>query len=172
MADYPFKKGDFVVYGGNGVCKIEEVGELTFGSLTQCYYTLRPIADQSSLTYVPCDNEILTARLRFVLSKDKIEALLKDDLNNTVTWDNDRKTRLATFRDVLVSGDPSALLSMIRCIYLKRMEFEKINRKLSLSDSETLRSAIFSIESEFSFSLGIEKSEVAEYIRSRLEKTE
>jgi len=168
MAEYRFNKGDFVVYGSSGVCKIEEIGDITFGKLTQCYYTLRPIADQSSLTYVPCDNEALTAKLRFVLSKEEIEEILQLHLDSSVSWDNDRKVRLALFRDILAGGDPAALLALIRCIMLKRIELEADNRKLSLSDSETLRAAMFSINSEFAFALGIERHEVEDYIRSHL----
>lgn len=168
MTEYPFKKGDFVVYGASGVCQIEEVGELSFGAPAQCYYTLRPTSDQSSLTYVPCDNEMLTAKLRFVLSKEKVEETLRSHLDNAITWDNDRKTRLAKFHDILSKGDPTALLSLIRCIMLKQKELEKGNHRLSLSDAETLRGAMFSINSEFSFSLGIPKHSVAEYIRTHL----
>ncbi|MBE6662191.1 MAG: hypothetical protein E7606_02785 [Ruminococcaceae bacterium] len=172
MADYRFKKGDFVVYGTSGVCQIEEVGELTFGALTNCYYTLRPTSDLSSLTYVPCDNETLTAKLRPLLTPKEIETLLGTPLDCEILFDNDRKVRLAAFREILSNGDPVALLAMIRCILLKQRDFEKVNRGLSLSDNDILRTAIFIINSEFSFVLGIPKESVADYIRSKLSPDE
>ncbi len=168
MTDHRFKKGDFVVYGTSGVCQIAEVGELSFGTITNCYYTLCPTSDPSSLTYVPCDNETLTAKLRPVLSCEEIEKLLSAPLDCEILFDNDRKVRLAAFREILSNGQPTALLSMIRCILQKQRDFEKINRSLSLSDSDILRAAIFIINSEFSFALGIPKESVADYIRSKL----
>ena len=166
MSDHRFQKGDFVVYGTSGVCEVEAVGELSFGTITNCYYTLRPISNTSSLTYVPCDNEALIAKLRPLLTREEIEALLSAPLEHAVLFDNDRKVRLAAFREILSVGEPKTLLAMIRCLLLKQREFDKINRNLSLSDSEILRSAIFIIDSEFAFVLGIPKETVADYIRT------
>ncbi len=168
MAKYPFKKGDYVVYGIGGVCQIEEVGDLSFGASTGCYYTLRPITDQSSLIFVPCDNETLAAKIRFLLTKDAIEQAIQAHLASPIAWENDRKLRLGVFRDILAKGDPTELLSLIRCILLKKKELEESNRKLSLSDGEMLQGALRSIHSEFSFSLGIPAQDVREYILSRL----
>lgn len=168
MAKYPFKKGDYVVYGIGGVCQIEEVGDLSFGASTGCYYTLRPITDQSSLIFVPCDNEALASKIRYLLPKESIDRVLKAHLSSPIAWENDRKLRLALFHDILAKAEPIELLSMVRCLLLKRIEFEQSNRKLSLSDSETLQKAMHSIQSEFSFSLGISVNEVQTYIRSQL----
>lgn len=169
MSDYPFKKNDHVVYGSGGVCLVEDVGSLRFGSLTQDYYTLRPIEETGSVIYVPCGNQELTAKLRFVLTEEQIKNTLRAHLSSPMEWQNDRKLRSAQFRAVLSSGDPIALLSMIRCLLLKKIEFEKNNRKLSLSDMEILTNASYAISTEIAFSLGISKAEVTEYIRRILD---
>ena len=54
---------------------------------------------------------------------------------------------------------------MIRCIYLKGLEFAENNKKLSASDKDILQNAERFIQNEFSFSLGITTEEVAPYIR-------
>ena len=168
MTNRLFQKGDRVVYGTSGIYQIEEIGPIDFGAPDQPYYTLRPLSDKGSLTFVPCNNETLTARLRYLMTREEIETVLKEHLSTPMTWDSDRKTRLVTFRDILTEGRPPELLSLIRCLLLQKKTLEHSGRRLSLSDSETLQIALHSIHSEFSLSLGIPPGGVPDYILSQL----
>lgn len=170
MEKLGFKKGEYVVYGLNGICLVEDVCDFSFSADVpkKPYLILKPKTDPRSLIYLPCDNEELVGRLRSVYSKEKIEGLLQDREHQPADWHEDRKERVLTFRGVLAKNDPVELLAMIRCIYLKDREFTRSNKKLSASDRDILKNAERFIENEFSFSLGITAEEVAPYIRQIL----
>ncbi len=170
MAERNYQKGEYVVYGSSGVCLIEEIGDFSFsnGEPLRCYFTLRPISDPGSVIYLPRDNDILFSRLRPVLTKEEIREILTSHLKRPVEWDDNRKQRSASFRDMLAKGDLGELLSMIRCICLKTRELTANKRKLSTADQEALQGAKRIVRGEFSFSLGIRPDEVTDYIRSVL----
>lgn len=167
MEKLGFKKGEYVVYGANGICLVEDVCDFSFSADVpkKPYFILKPRNDPNSLIYLPCDNGELLGRLRSIFSKEKIEALLGEQNCGAADWQEDRKQRVLTFRGVLAKSDPLELLAMIRCIHLKDREFAENNKKLSASDKDILQNAERFIENEFSFSLGITAEEVAPYIR-------
>ena len=167
MKKCTFKKGEYVVYGSNGICLVEDVCDFSFSAdiPKKPYFILKPKNDPNSLIYIPCDNEELVGRLRSIFSKEQIEALLHKHACEPADWQEDRKQRVLTFRSVLAKSDPMELLAMIRCIYLKGLEFAENNKKLSASDKDILQNAERFIQNEFSFSLGITTEEVAPYIR-------
>ncbi len=170
MAEQNYQKGDYVVYGTSGVCLVEELGPISFGSgiPVKDYYTLRPNTDKSSVIFVPLDNELLLSKMRHITPKKRLEELLVSHLENPLDWDNDRKARANTFRDTLASGELSALLSLIRCIYVRMQELERSGKRLSTSDHDYLQAALRMIREEFAFSLEIAPGEVEEYIKTRL----
>lgn len=167
MEKLGFKKGEYVVYGSNGICLIEDVCDFSFSADVpkKPYFILKPKHDPHSLIYIPCDNKELLGRVRSVFSKEKIEALVRERSCEPADWHEDRKERVLTFRNVLTKNDPLELLAMIRCIHLKDREFAESNKKLSASDKDILQNAERFIENEFSFSLGITTEEVVPYIR-------
>ena len=161
------KKGEYVVYGSNGICLVEDVCDFSFSAdiPKKPYFILKPKNDPHSLIYIPCDNEILVARLRSVFPKEQIEALIQERRCDSADWYEDRKERVLTYRNILAKSDPVELLAMIRCIHLKDREFAQSNKKLSASDKDILQSAERFIENEFSFSLGVTTDEVVPYIK-------
>ncbi len=167
MEKLVFKKDDYIVYGRDGICLVEDVCDFSFSEdiPKKPYFILKPKNDPNSLIYIPCDNEELVARLRPVLSKENIETLLREHGGESTDWQDDRKQRVLTFRGILAKSDPLELLGMIRCIYRKSEEFAGTNKKLSASDKDILQNAERYIQNEFSFSLGITPDEVAPYIR-------
>ena len=52
-----FRKGDLVVSGKNGVCKIVDVGEVDFlwAEKGRYYFILQPVYSPASKTYIPVD---------------------------------------------------------------------------------------------------------------------
>lgn len=172
MAEQTYPKGDYVVYGTSGVCLVEEAGPISFGngSPVKDYYTLRPNTDKGSVIFVPFDNEALVSRIRPVTSKEDLEKLLISHLTSPMEWDHDRKARMACFREILSEGDLSALLSLIRCIYIQMNTLGECGKRLSNSDHDFLQTALHMIRGEFAFSLEIEPEKVEDYIRARLGK--
>ncbi len=164
-----FEKNALVVYGKTGVCRVADKRMMSFGGAEVEYYVLHPYRDPSSSVYVPCDNEQLTARLRALLTKGEIDALLRGVQCNEVVWVEDKNERATLFRAILSEGDRSRLICMVRCLLSEQHARAASGKRLSSADEAILKDCVRLIEEEFSVALGIASEEVGAYIRSALE---
>ena len=164
-------KGQYVVYGTNGICLVEDISEMAFptGSEQKPYLILRPLSDRGSTIYIPHDNELLLSRMRPLLTKKEASALLNGDCAKSFLWNEDRKQRILAFKACLSENDLAALLPMIRCICQKRDQLSEKNKKLSTADRELLSVAVKTVCDELSFVLGDTHESIAEALQSHLE---
>lgn len=171
MEDMKFKRGEYVVYGSSGVCLVDDIVEMSFAPQEpkKLYLALKPQTDSNSTVFVPSDNEALCSKMRFVLTKQEIDTILKDSQGLSADWIEDRKDRLMFFKQALSNANPKELITVIHSIYVRDRELAAQNKKLSVTDREVLQSAQRSIREEFAFSLGMDADGVDEYIRSMIE---
>lgn len=166
----PFAKDTYVVYGKTGVCRVVDRKIMEFSTPGgEEYYVLSPCNDPRSLVYVPCQNEQLVSRLRPLLSKQEIEDLLDGASALPLAWPDDKAERQIVFREMVSGGNRGELLRLIRCLYLKKQEKEATGKHLSSVDESLLQDCTRMLEQEFCHSLKMTRSEVVEYIRTRLE---
>ena len=69
-----YQIGDYVVYGGSGVCQVMGVGTPASSACDRhrAYYTLRPLAGTETI-YVPVDTRV---SIRPVLTRQEADALI------------------------------------------------------------------------------------------------
>ena len=72
-----FQVNDMVLYGTNGVCKVVDIDERDCGGRMVEYYILKPIYAANSTIFVPVNNEKLTSKMRYVLTKEEIDTKLR-----------------------------------------------------------------------------------------------
>lgn len=165
-----FAEDEYVVYGKVGVCRIVGQQAMTFGENgIGEYYVLAPQNDPRSSIYVPCDNPTLTGRLRRLMSKEEIDALLSCVCDDEVVWVEDKAERAAAYRAIVSEGDRRKLLHLIRCLHRKKQEKLAAGKHFSVADENTMQESMRLLEEEFAVSLQIPRSGVPEYIRERLE---
>ena len=171
MSTCKYKIGEYVVYGSNGICRINDIRDMTLSPIIgeRNYYVLEQINAKLSTIYVATDNETLCAKMRYVLSEKEILDILHGAKENSIGWIEDRKSRSQAFYDILHGGSHEDRLLMIRCIYIKGRELSENHKKLSDSDAAILRSAEKTVREEFAFALDIEPEEVGGFIRRELE---
>lgn len=174
MSDKRFEKGQYVVYGTNGICLVEDIKRMSFtrGMAEADYYVLNPGTNNDSTIFVPLDNEILLSKMRALMTKEEIDSLLLGTKGKEIKWNTDRRLRTEAFHEILMQGVTEELLLMISCIYLRKRELINENKKLPITDSNTLKAAEQLVEEEFSHVLGINAGEVGKYIRNLLGVTE
>ena len=167
-------KGEYVVYGTNGICLVEDIKMMRFAldAEKDPYCILKPASNGSSTIYVPLNNEKLMGKLRPIMTKEEIDSLLLGMRDKEISWDSDRRNRTERFHDILINGVTQKLLLMIRCIYMKKRELITAGKNLSATDENTLKSAEKLVEEEFSYALGISADDVTAYIRKLLEVNE
>ena len=163
-----FQKGEYVRYGANGVCLIDDVREMVIEKNPELFYILRPIADRNSTFFIPVANETLTGKIRCILTREEINDLIDSTRGDTELWIEDRKARMEYYRVLLRTCDPRELLRLAAMLYTKKQELSSVGKKLSPSDSGVLKQAEELTDNEFAFVLQLPTDEVGPYIRNRL----
>lgn len=166
------KKDSYVIYGGNGVCRVTDIRKETMFKTTQTYYILESVNDSGSTIYVPVDNEALLTRMRKIPDRDEILKMLDALKTKVIPWERDNRLRAEQFNRILDRCDQRELLALIRTIREKRRELAAENKKLSESDDSAMKRAEKIINGEFGFALSIPPAEVPAFIKERLCKEE
>ena len=156
--------GTYVLYGKTGVCLVKEQTNLSGGQ----YYVLAPVGDSRSSVYVPCENAALVARMRPLLTREEIDALLSETDDVKIAWVDDRNERSMLYRTTLSGGDRQELVRLLCCLMRKKMERIEIGKRLSSMDENVLQECVRLVQEEFSMVLGIDAREVGPYIQERI----
>ena len=108
--------GSLVIYGTNGVCRIEDLREECFTGEARSYYILRPAADTgNSKIFVPADNKDLLSAMKKPLSARALAQIIrKTPAMTTGEWGTDGRARSKRCKEILSSGDRAALISLIK----------------------------------------------------------
>lgn len=161
--------GSYVVYGSNGVCRIEDIRRETFTGKARDYYILSPADDKKTTIYVPTDEASLTAQMRPLLSRDELIALIRESYRDGVCeWINDPRARSEAFRHILQSGDRRDLFRMLRTIHERREAQSAQGRKLYAADENAFHQAEKLLHGEIAVILSIAPDKVQEFIQSQL----
>lgn len=153
-----FSVGQLVLYGTNGVCTVEDITEKTVGSFQAEYYVLKPTSAAASTLFVPTANEQLVGKMRPVMTAEEINGVLSQKSDGG-EWIESKNERTEAFKDIIASGDPAALLGMIRLLHAHRDLQTGQGKRLHLSDERFLKEAEKMIGEEFSLVLGVDRDE-------------
>ncbi len=159
-----FSVGQPVVYGVQGVCRIQEVTTKKFGRETEDYFVLQPIFDGKSLLYVPCGNQNLLAQMRPVLTREELGELIASAAQADSAWMEDEKQRRALCTEIIKSGDRAALMRLIAMMYQRFEALREQKKHIPLADERLMKQASRLLHDEFAFVLDIQPDEVPDYI--------
>lgn len=165
-----FKVNDVVVYSSQGVCEIIGIEEQQIGGETKSYYVLKPNNDKGAICYVPTWNEKAWSKLRKVMTKKDVDALIDSIPKKKPTWianDNERKE---AYKRILASGDQSAIISMVQALFTHRKEREAEGKRLHMSDEHFMKDAEQLLYNEWQYVLNVDKAGLMAYIFDRLER--
>lgn len=165
-----FQRGDQVVYGIHGVCRIVDIEKKTVERKHVEYYVLQPCAQTDATYYVPVHNEAAVAKMRKMLTAAELNALLSSDEIQTDCWIPEENLRKERYRKLIARADCAELIGMIRQLHLHRQRQLEAGKKFHICDENFLKDAQRLIASEVSQILGIQPADVEGYIRSFLDK--
>lgn len=160
----------YVNYGTSGVCLVAEVQDRTFSysQPKRPYYVLKPVNNPTSTVFVPVDNEALLEKMRPLLSREEIDAILLGAKGRSLPWIEDRKERENAFNQILSRREEPELLLLIHSLYQKSKELEQERKNLSASDAKILKAAEGIIEEAFSFTLHLDSTGVVRFLEEKL----
>ncbi len=153
------KKNEYIVFSSTGVCEVVDIVTENFdGDAEREYYVLNPIRGNGSTIYIPTDNK--TINIRRIMTREQSQALIDSYQTVDDAWNEEDSPRRTAFANALQSGDPEKLIELIKTLYARQEDLTEQGKKLSNSDTETLKLAEQLLYDELAYSLEIDPEEV------------
>lgn len=160
-----FAPGEMVVYGGEGVCRVEKVGPSGLRGVDKdkLYYTLLPLG-RTGCVLTPVDTRVL---MRPILTSEQARQLVDSLAQLTPDSVPVGSPRLLKehYQAVVTSYDCAAMAQLIRQLARRRACAAAHGKKPSQLDERYLKRAGDQLYGELGAALGIGRDEVADYIR-------
>ena len=166
-----YEIGQQFLYGGHGVCKITATEVMRSGKGKATYYVLEPLEQPGTKFYVPVENKAALAKLRPLLTREELLALLHSDKVRNYPWIEDEGQRKLRFRELITSGDRESLMGMIGALLRHRTAQLAAGRKFHMSDENFLQDAQKLLHAEFAQVFDLKPQEVNRFIQRELENT-
>lgn len=161
-----FSIGDLVVYGGEGVCRVDSVGpaDMPGADKEKLYYRLSP-ANRNGQVLTPVDTKAL---LRPIMSEEQARALVAQlpELEPEKLPAYNMRVVKEYYHTAVMSYDCERMARLIKAVYRKRRWAIQHGKKVSQMDERYLKRAEDEFYGELSVVLHMEHKELEEYIRS------
>ncbi len=163
-----FRINDYIIYGDNGICKIDDICiPLIEGIDTnRKYYVLRPVNTARSKIYIPVDSD--KAVIRKIMSYEEAMELIDSIPSIEIIKIENEKLKVSTYRYLFHKNNGKDMLGILKTLYLKREKRLKTGKKFSASDERYFHMAEEHLYNELSFSLGIKKEDMENFIAERV----
>ncbi len=162
-----FEKGDYIVYGLNGACLVENITEMDLAGSgkSRKYYILRPMTRNKGTIYCPVDNQKTV--MRNIVSRVEAEKLL-DGITGLpdIKIEND-KLREEQYKKIMNGGDLEKCLSLIKTLIDKRRSRLAAGRKFTSVDERYLKGVSDVVNSELSLIFGDERFKIENLIQDQ-----
>lgn len=165
-----FQPGELIIYGGEGVCRVEAVGPLALPDMKsdKLYYTLQPLY-RTGTVFAPVEGKVF---MRPVIGRAEAEALVRSIPQIREATVEGRGMRLAGeyYQRMLGSHDCTDLVQLIKTIYARQQTAHAAGRKGGQVDERYRKRAEETLYGELAVALDIPREQVEEYIRRTLEE--
>lgn len=165
-----FQVGDFIIYGTNGVCRVENIGSVDVPGAApdRLYYTLSPVRNPGGHIYTPVDNRRIV--MRPILTQDETERLVHALPDISPLTVSNEKTVEELYKRSLNSCDSVQWVQVIKTIYQRKQSRIQAGKKITAVDDRYMRIAEDNFYGELAVVLNKDRSEVPSYIHEQVEK--
>lgn len=164
-----FQINDTVLYGAEGVFKVEEITVMDFAGEDKEYFVLKSLYNEGSTVFVPTDKEALLAKMRKILSREEIYEMIRNMPEEELIWIEDESERMQKYKDILMKGDHREIVRLIRTLYLHGQSLKEIGKNLHKVDERFLKDAERILYDEFAYVLNIKPNQVLPFIQEQIE---
>lgn len=153
-----FNIGELIIYGENGVCRVEGIEQRLFlGELTECY-TLQPIY-KSYVIYTPTSN--VNVPMRPIISAEKAQSAIKDF--NLITPKEmeypSPRAATAAYTEIIKSLDFDKLIMLTVFLKAKQKRVQAEGKPFSAIDERFLKKSEELLAGEIAAALNISTAE-------------
>ena len=163
-----FDIGETVVYGTSGICEITEISADIpgFPKGEKKYYVLKQLCAENSIIYAPVEGAKIP--MRKILTKAQTEALISSFPEIDALILENPKHREVEYRQILKTTDCKLLISLMKTLYERNESKIQNGKKLNDTDEKYFKMVRDKLFSEFSYSLGIQKDQIEDFINEKL----
>ena len=163
-----FNKGDYIVYGNNGVCVVEEITKMKMKGVSgdKKYYKLSPVANPMSKIFTPVDNDKIT--MRKVMTKQEAEELIASVPDAEPLDIVEDKQREEIYKQILKDCNPYNSFRAIKTLYSRKMEREASGKKNTSVDERYFKQIENNLYGEIAIALECEPVEVTKIIAEKI----
>lgn len=165
-----FSVDDYVIYGGNGVCLVEDICTLDGKGIdsSRIYYRLKPLYERGSMVYAPVDN--LKNTLRELPNKEETLALMDEfaDLE-TISFQND-KTLDNDYKAALQSYGCRELMQVMKTAFLRIKQRQDAKKKVVMVDEKYYNRAKELLFGELAVILHTTREGAEEYFKQHIDE--
>ena len=167
-----FQVGECIVYGINGICRVESVCRSPYDQTDmRTYYLLVPVNNpMSSTIYTPVDNDRVP--MRRLMTCEEIEALLGEIPEIDLLAVPIEKQRREIYKSALATLRPQSFVQVIKTVDRRRAELTAARKHVPVTDLEYGRLARHLLCSECAHVMGVSEQEADRRILACLEKAE
>lgn len=165
-----YEIGDYVIKANNGVCRIEDILHLDLPNAdrNKLYYLLIPLENKNSKLYVPTDTA--ADNLRKALDAEQAWEIIRKIPEVEAAWITNDKLREQAYKEAIHSCDPTALISIIKNLYLRKKQRSEQGKKSTATDERYFKLAEDNLYAELAFALGKGKNEMRQIITDTIEQ--
>ena len=164
-----FEIGDYIVYGNNGVCEVKEITAMQMKGIDseKLYYKLIPVENSKSTFFTPVDNKAVV--MRRMLTKGDAQTLIDKVPSLLPLPIPDDKQREEIYKSAMKSCDPCEWFRIIITLYNRKQERIRQGKKTTSVDDRYYKQVESNLYGELSLALGIEKDEIIDYVKGKLD---
>jgi len=168
MSSSIFQINDYLIYGGSGVCVVENicVPEIKGLDPTKEYYILRPIYDNGGTIFSPIDNTRNV--MRRLITRDEVSDLWEKLAATSILWNATEKIQENDFLNVIRTYDPFDWACIIKTLHERVETRTRQKKSIGETDKRFLRMTEDLLYGELAIALDIPKDQVGAYFSERL----
>ena len=165
-----YEIGDYVIKANNGVCRVEDTlhPDLPNVDKNRLYYLLVPLDNKNSRLYVPIDTA--ENSLRRALSEEEAWEVIEKIPEVEAAWIANDKLREQTYKEAIHSCNPTALVSIIKNLYIRKKQRSEQGKKSTATDERYFKLTEDNLYAELAFALGKEKNQMRQIIAETIEQ--
>ncbi len=163
-----YEPGDLVVYGNNGVCRIDEITRMSMPGNKKKYYYFRlvPVDNENSCIYVLVGQEKVV--MRKIITENEALDLISDVPNLTEIWIENDKMREDTYKAAIRSCECREWFRIIKTLYKRNKERVEQGKKITSTDERYLKEAKNYLYAELALVLKKKREDMEDFITNTI----
>lgn len=163
-----FEKGEYIIYGSNGVCEVQDYMNASGEEDNRIYYVLVPMRSKGSTIFSPVDNQKVF--MRKVMTKEEARELLRGIPEYEDMEIRDSRAQEQQYKEILQSGNSTESLRLLKALYERKRKREAAGRRITAVDEKYLFLAKDCLLNELSIALDLEVEDVDKILAEKMKE--